>query len=74
MYPHDPTPAELAAIEAEWPVIAAELDVVTAECRLVASPDELATRAHRRAVARLATITRERTRATHTTPFPHTAA
>lgn len=50
----DPTPSDMASIEAEWPLIAAELDVVTAECRLALSPvDVLAGRAYRRAVRRL---------------------
>jgi hypothetical protein len=53
----DPTPSDLAAIEAEWPLIAAELDVVAAECRLASSPvDVLAGRAHRRAVRRLLAV------------------
>lgn len=47
----EPTTAELEAIEAEWPVLAAELAVVTAECRLLTSPDESACRALRRALA-----------------------
>ncbi|MFE6648734.1 DUF6284 family protein [Nocardioides sp. NPDC057772] len=47
----EPTGADLAAIEAEWPQIAAERDLVDAECRLFADPaDALAKRAHRRAV------------------------
>lgn len=54
----EPTPAELAAIADEWPVIEAELAVVTAECRLAAWPDALAVRAHRRAVAALNVVTR----------------
>lgn len=49
----EPTAGELAAIVAEEPVIAAEVAVVTAECRLAASPDELAVKAHRRAVVAL---------------------
>ena len=50
----EPTPDELAAIEAEWPQIAAERDLVDAECRLLADPaDTLAKRAHRRAVSAL---------------------
>ena len=50
----EPTPDELAAIEAEWPQIAAERDLVDAECRLLADPaDALAKRAHRRAVSAL---------------------
>jgi hypothetical protein len=44
----EPTSSHLAAIETEWPVIAAELEVTDAECRLAASPgDVLAVRAHR---------------------------
>ena len=74
MHPEDPTPADLAAIEAEWPLIAAELYVVTAECRLATSPDELATRAHRRAVTHLAALTREHSRTTRPASTPHTAA
>ncbi|WP_433530357.1 DUF6284 family protein [Micromonospora sp. CA-263727] len=34
-----PTPAELAAIELEWPLIAAELDVLDAEIRLINAED-----------------------------------
>ncbi|MEU4455435.1 DUF6284 family protein [Nocardioides sp. NPDC023903] len=50
----EPTGADLAAIEAEWPQIAAERDLVDAECRLLADPaDALAKRAHRRAVSAL---------------------
>lgn len=49
----EPTPADLAAITAEEPVIAAEVAVVDAECRLAASPDELSVKAHRRAVVAL---------------------
>lgn len=74
MFAEGPTPQELAAIEAEWPLIAAELDVVSAECRLAISPDELATRAHRRAVARLATITRQRSTTARPLPLPDSAA
>ena len=50
----EPTGDDLAAIEAEWPQIAAERDLVDAECRLLADPsDALAKRAHRRAVSAL---------------------
>ena len=50
----EPTQGDLAAIEAEWPQIAAERDLVDAECRLLADPaDVLAKRAHRRAVSAL---------------------
>ncbi len=53
----EPTRSHLAAIDAEWPVIAAELEVTDAECRLAASPaDVLAVRAHRRAVRRLLAV------------------
>lgn len=55
---NEPSWADLVAIAAEWPVIEAELAVVDAECRLAASPDALSVRAHRRAVARLARMTR----------------
>ncbi|MDO5698144.1 MAG: DUF6284 family protein [Dermatophilus congolensis] len=54
-----PTATDLAAIEAEWPIIAAELAVVDAECRLASSPDVFAVRAHRRAVGALAVVVRE---------------
>jgi len=53
----EPTAAELTAIEAEWPVIAAELEVTDAQCRLAARPgDVVAVRAHRRAVRRLLAV------------------
>ncbi|WP_433530465.1 DUF6284 family protein [Micromonospora sp. CA-263727] len=35
----EPTPAELAAIDAEWPLIAAELDVLDAEITLLYADD-----------------------------------
>jgi hypothetical protein len=54
----EPTFTELAAIVAEEPVIAAEVAVVDAECRLAASPDEVAIRAHRRAVVALGVAVR----------------
>ena len=50
----EPTQGDLAAIEAEWPQIAAERDLVDAECRLIGDPaDVLAKRAHRRALSAL---------------------
>jgi hypothetical protein len=49
----EPSFTALAAIAAEEPVISAEVAVVDAECRLADSPDEVAVRAHRRAVAAL---------------------
>ena len=52
----EPTLRDLAAIEAEWPVIEAEIAVVDAECRLAASVDAVSVRAHRRAVARLSRL------------------
>jgi hypothetical protein len=53
----EPSAAELAAIEAEWPVIAAELEVTDAQCRLAARPgDVVAVRAHRRAVRQLLAV------------------
>lgn len=51
---YEPSPGELAEIATEWPVIEAELAVVAAECRMAASSDPLAVRAHRRAVVALA--------------------
>lgn len=59
----EPDEADLAAIEAEWPVLAAELAVVEAQCRFLASPDTSTRRALRRAEA-----TRDRTIAAHTDP------
>ncbi|MGL5825209.1 MAG: DUF6284 family protein [Nocardioides sp.] len=55
----EPKAAELLAIEAEWPVIAAELAVVEVECRIAAGRwDELSARALRRVVGRrLAALT-----------------
>jgi hypothetical protein len=69
----EPTFTDLAAIAAEEPVIAAEVAVVDAECRLAASPDELAIKAHRRAVAALGVAMRtavetSSNRATSTAP------
>jgi hypothetical protein len=69
----EPTFTELAAIAAEEPVIAAEVAVVDAECRLAISPDEVAVRAHRRAVVALNVVMRTavettRNRATTTAP------
>lgn len=69
----EPTFTALAAIAAEEPVIAAEVAVVDAECRLAESPDEVAVRAHRRAVAALNVVLRtavqtSANRATSTAP------
>ena len=53
----EPTTADLFAIEAEWPLIAAELELVAAECRLASSPvDVLAGRAYWRAARRLVAV------------------
>jgi hypothetical protein len=69
----EPTFTDLAAIAAEEPVIAAEVAVVDAECRLASSPDELAIKAHRRAVVALGVAMRtaietSRNRAMSTAP------
>lgn len=59
-----PTGAELAAIEAEWPLIAAELDVVDAMARMAraeGSPSELDWQALRRAEHRVSTTARDLT-------------
>lgn len=40
----EPSANELAAIDAEWPLIAAELDVVDAEVALVRAPGDLTAR------------------------------
>lgn len=57
----EPDEAELAEIEAEWPVLAAELAVVDAHCRFLACPDVSTRRALRRAES-----ARDRTVANHT--------
>src|SRR5687767_4351179 len=50
----EPNKADIAAIEAEWPLIAAEVDLVEAECRLARTPlDTVAERARRRAMRSL---------------------
>jgi hypothetical protein len=69
----EPTLSELAAIVAEEPVISAEVAVVDAECRLAMSPDEVAVKAHRRAVVALNRVLRtavetSTNRATFTAP------
>ena len=48
---HGPTVAELEAIEAEWPVIAAEVALVDAECRYLARPSAASRAAVRAAEA-----------------------
>jgi hypothetical protein len=73
MFDVEPTFTDLAAIAAEEPVIAAEVAVVDAECRLAVSPDEVAVKAHRRAVAALNVVLRtavetSTNRATSTAP------
>ena len=56
----EPTSRELAAIDAEWPLIAAELELVGAECRLARTPnDAVAQRSHRRAVRSLLSLLRD---------------
>ena len=53
----EPTAAELAAIEREWPLIAAEMAVVDAEAAVAAAPDSVwAWRAHRRATRRVLAV------------------
>ncbi|GAB3175142.1 hypothetical protein GCM10027059_48440 [Myceligenerans halotolerans] len=54
----EPSAAELAAIEAEAPVIAAEVRVVEAECLLASHPGPIAVRLHRRMVRRLDQVAR----------------
>ncbi|MEH1125030.1 DUF6284 family protein [Micromonospora sp. CPCC 206061] len=51
----EPTGDDLAAIEAEWPLIEAGIDLVDAEARMAAAdhPSELDWRALRRAQARV---------------------
>jgi hypothetical protein len=51
-----PTAADLAAIDAEWPVIEAELDELDAVIRIISAahdPDELEVRRYRRAQRRV---------------------
>ena len=52
----EPSPDDLAAIDAEWPLIAAEMDLVDAEIRVLTAephPSELDWRRLRRAEARV---------------------
>ena len=61
---HEPTPADLAAIEAEWPLIAAELDVVDAQVSVLLAGErvsELDWRRLRRAEARVLRVAAELT-------------
>jgi hypothetical protein len=51
----EPTVADLRAIEAEWPVLAAEVELVDAECRAATHPGPVSRRAVQRALRRLAT-------------------
>jgi hypothetical protein len=51
----EPTIADLRAIEAEWPVLAAEVELVDAECRAASYPGPVSRRAVQRALRRLAT-------------------
>jgi len=55
----EPSAAELAAIEREWPVLSAELAVVQAECRHLLRPSDLSHRALRRAHRALAVAQRD---------------
>ncbi|MEU4159544.1 DUF6284 family protein [Actinoplanes sp. NPDC026670] len=59
-----PTPAELNAIDAEWPLIAAELDVLDAEITIInaadhGGPSPLDWRRLRRAEARVTRVAAE---------------
>ena len=66
----EPTAANLAAIEAEWPLIEAELAVVDAEARLLAAgrPSPLDWRRLRRAQRRVLSARRVRLAATTERP------
>ncbi|MEV0942457.1 DUF6284 family protein [Micromonospora wenchangensis] len=60
----DPTPVDLAAIDAEWPLIAAELDVLDAEISLFyaddrGGPSPLDWRRLRRAESRVTRVAAE---------------
>lgn len=60
-YGEEPTPADLAAIEAEWPLIAAELDLLDAQItHLSAGPSmsDIDRRRVRRAEHRVLAVTR----------------
>lgn len=60
-YGDEPTPADLAAIEAEWPLIAAELDLLDAQItQLSAGPNmsDMDRRRVRRAEHRVLAVTR----------------
>ncbi len=63
--PAEPSKAELEAIEAEWPVIAAEVALVDAECRYLARPS-----AASRAAVRAAEATVIRAHLLHATQSP----
>ncbi|HEY9476072.1 MAG TPA: DUF6284 family protein [Mycobacteriales bacterium] len=68
----EPSAVELAAIEAEWPLIEAELAVVDAEVALSVSPgSEWAWRQHRRACRRV--LAAAETLASVTTRSPEVA-
>ncbi|MEU8182969.1 DUF6284 family protein [Micromonospora sp. NPDC049047] len=72
----EPTVADLAAIDAEWPLIAAELDLLDAEITLLyaedhGGPSRLDWRRLRRAEAR---VTRAATETTVTRTDPRRAA
>ncbi|MEU8047006.1 DUF6284 family protein [Micromonospora echinofusca] len=73
----EPTAADLAAIDAEWPLIAAELDVLDAEITLIyaedhGGPTPLDWRRLRRAEARVTRAAAEL--AAGTLAGPHRAA
>ncbi|MGX4658062.1 DUF6284 family protein [Micromonospora sp. SCSIO 07396] len=73
----EPTAADLAAIEAEWPLIAAELDVLDAEITLLnaidqGGPTALDWRRLRRAEARVTRAAADL--ADHARTDPHRAA
>jgi hypothetical protein len=61
---NEPTPGDLAAIETEWPLIAAEMDVLDAEITLIyaadhGGPSPLDWRRLRRAEARVTRVAAE---------------
>jgi hypothetical protein len=63
-YPVEPTAAELAAVDAEWPLIEAEMDVLDAEITLInaadhGGPSPLDWRRLRRAEARVTRVAAE---------------
>ncbi|WP_326549930.1 DUF6284 family protein [Micromonospora sp. NBC_01813] len=76
---HEPSASDLAAIEAEWPLIAADLDALDAEIALIVAadsggPTELDWRRHRRAATRVTRVAADITTRRTYVRDPHRAA